>query len=1007
MRHSTFMPHSLTLLAGAMAALASGQALAETAGKVSFVTGNVTATSPDGQSRALTRGAAINGGDRIETRGGRLQIRFTDGGFVSLQPNSVFGVDQYLYANKAPEETSLFFSLLRGGMRTVTGAIGKVNKQSYKVRTPVATIGIRGTGYRATTDNNRTLVSVGHGLVNVENVLGNITGGAGQNILVTNDIPPTLTRESAEIKATGPEGDVEEALADNGEDDTPAFGEQVDEDGNTLLLAKDSSGKFLFIEPAIATLPNTDTATGKPVYSIVTSSMTGGALTGLAAVFNQGTDPDKRGGLLGLADLNTNPMTTLLDKGTLQFHGIQTVASVSASGAVSAISWGEYTNGSVVTNSLSGTSTLSDTQFESYVIGNTANPDVLPKLGTARYSLLGGTTPRLNQTLGGTLDVFKMNVDFAQANIDIRLDLTMSGEKFMATGTDIGFDGLGSTFQLFGLSTVSDGSSCLPSGCSTNINGFFAGNARSLIGAAYNMFTGLGTISGTAGLGQTSFTPYVPTPTLDNSNVTLPVPSPVFSLAAPIYNGGVANFSHNNLWATFDQTYGANRGGLLTLDNLNGAVFDSGTLNFNNVTTLKNLSWGEFTDGAAAIDNLGSGLVASATQFEPYIVGYSAPTLLGSGKATYNLVGGSTPRLNQTIAATLNNFTITIDFDYALLDLALGVTASGLTANVTGNDIAVPDIFVDGAFNLSTSNFNQLTVSGSACTSFCTADISGFFAGVGGTQIGSAYSILTDVGTIKGVAALDIGTPSSSAGVLPDAQLYTMTTTASAAVLGGYNYGDPMTMSLLADFNASGELVSASETYPSSNTRLQNQTASVADAGTHKTLSWGRFVNGDVLVDGSPVTLAGPDSVHYVIGQETPAAMMSALVGQGGTATYSLGGHTTPTGINGVGSSVSGNLTVDFGAATVGINMDVDMGASLYGVTGSMDIAGAQFAGSGLSTTINGGSCPSGCSTDINGFFSGQQAQQIGLTYKINDFGTDTIKGAATFERGDITLPLP
>lgn len=746
MRHITFIPRTRTLLAGAMAALAGGQALAETAGRVSFVNGSVSATSPDGQSRALRRGDAINGGDRIETRSGRLQIRFTDGGFVSLQPNTVFGVDQYLYANKAPEETSLFFSLLRGGMRTVTGAIGKVNKQSYKVRTPVATIGIRGTGYLAETDSERTLVSVGAGLVYVENSFGNATGAAGQNIEATLQRPPQLTREAPEIRATRPEGDAEEALADNSEDDTPAFGEQVDADGNTLLLVKDSSGNFVFITPVIAATLQ-----------------------------------------------NSNPVTQ----------------------------------------------------------------------------------------------------------------------------------------------------------------------------------------------------------------------SPVFSLAAPIYNGSVANFIHNKLLATFDQSTGINRGAMLTLDSANGPVFDSGTLKFSGVTTLKNLSWGEFTDGAAAIDNLGSGLVASATQFEPYIVGYSATSLLGSGKATYNLVGGSTPRLNQTIAATLNNFTITIDFDFALLDLALGVTANGVTANVTGNDIAVPDIFVNGTFNLSTSNSNQLTVSGSACTSFCTADISGFFAGVGGTQIGSAYSILTDVGTIKGVAALDSGTPSSSAGVLPDAKLYTMTTTANAAVLGGYNYGDPLSMSLLADFNTNGELVSATELYPSTNTRLQNQTASVADAGTRKTLSWGRFVNGDVLIDGSPVTLAGPDSVHYVIGQETPAAMMSALAGQGGTATYSLNGHTTPTGINGVGSSVSGNLIVNFGAATIGVNMDVDMGANLYGVTGSMAIAGAQFAGTGLSTTINGGSCPSGCSTDINGFFSGQQAQQIGLTYKISDFGTDTIKGAATFERGNITLPLP
>src|SRR6218665_3445229 len=169
------------LLAASITLLSSG-AMAETAGRVSFVSGDVTASSGGGSSRQLNRGDIINGGDKISTQAGRLQIRFTDGGFVSLQPNTIFGVDQYLYANKPPEESSLFFSLLQGGMRTITGAIGKVNKQSYKVRTPVATIGIRGTGYLASLTERGLIVSVGSGFVNVSNDNGQITGGAGQNI---------------------------------------------------------------------------------------------------------------------------------------------------------------------------------------------------------------------------------------------------------------------------------------------------------------------------------------------------------------------------------------------------------------------------------------------------------------------------------------------------------------------------------------------------------------------------------------------------------------------------------------------------------------------------------------------------------------------------------------------------------------------------------------------------------------------------------------------------------
>jgi len=146
------------LLAVMVATLFSGQALAETAGRVTFITGDVVAISSDGNRRTLTKSDLVNSGERLETGKGRLQIRFTDGSFISLQPNTVFGLDNYTFARTKPQEGSLLFSFIRGGMRTVSGAIGKVNRANYTVKTPVGTIGIRGTGYVATQEPNGRLL---------------------------------------------------------------------------------------------------------------------------------------------------------------------------------------------------------------------------------------------------------------------------------------------------------------------------------------------------------------------------------------------------------------------------------------------------------------------------------------------------------------------------------------------------------------------------------------------------------------------------------------------------------------------------------------------------------------------------------------------------------------------------------------------------------------------------------------------------------------------------------
>lgn len=167
------------------------------AGKVEFVVGNVAAIGPDGRSRPLAKGADIDAGDTIQTGDGRAQVRFIDGGFISLTPNTEFKVNEYNYSGKADGTEKGFFGLVKGGLRAVTGAIGHTNKKTYLVNTPVATIGIRGTEFLATMDE-KLIVRVGDGAIYITNDAGDIVlykgqagevGGPGQRPRYTTDEP--------------------------------------------------------------------------------------------------------------------------------------------------------------------------------------------------------------------------------------------------------------------------------------------------------------------------------------------------------------------------------------------------------------------------------------------------------------------------------------------------------------------------------------------------------------------------------------------------------------------------------------------------------------------------------------------------------------------------------------------------------------------------------------------------------------------------------------------------
>lgn len=117
------------------------------AGKVIFTSGINKVIDTNGNERIAKRGAIVNAGDRIQTSTGRLQVRFNDNGFVSIKPRSELLIEQYTFNGQEDGSENAIFNLLKGSVRAITGLIGRKNKQAYQYKTPVATIGIRGTAF--------------------------------------------------------------------------------------------------------------------------------------------------------------------------------------------------------------------------------------------------------------------------------------------------------------------------------------------------------------------------------------------------------------------------------------------------------------------------------------------------------------------------------------------------------------------------------------------------------------------------------------------------------------------------------------------------------------------------------------------------------------------------------------------------------------------------------------------------------------------------------------------
>lgn len=429
---------------------------AEPIGRVLVAVGDTTALR-NGVVVKLTRGAEVQSGDTLRTgEASNMQVRFTDAGITALRSNSSLRIDDYGFENKPGVDKS-FFSLLKGGMRAITGLIGSHSRDNYAVKATTATIGIRGTNFLlAQCDNdcfNRDGSKAEDGL------FGGVTDGriavtnqAGEKEFGKNEFfhvpstdalpkpllaPPSFLRDQLEGQAKSKEGKPPAATVAAAEGGATAAAPapaptdttqpapqltefvpaQQDVVQTNLGVAAGSYPYLHAIVGANASLFSDGFSPSPSPHSFSEAFVEQGVLTIIdPAKLSQYHDAF----FAQIVTSQTPALTFLMNAfsvsatsdyyanydqfgnpigapaGTVNFSFTKTAATNTGSNALAGnLSWGRHTetDQATIVSGLDVGITFGDTRNEHWATGDLVNFAALPTTGTYSYAWVGGTNP--------------------------------------------------------------------------------------------------------------------------------------------------------------------------------------------------------------------------------------------------------------------------------------------------------------------------------------------------------------------------------------------------------------------------------------------------------------------------------------------------------------------------------------------------------------------------------------------------------------------------------------
>ena len=475
-----FKPRPLALAIAVAVGSIPGASFGAAAGRIQFAFGEVSVQGADGASAPVKKGQEIAAGDTVVTERGRAQIKFTDGALVSLQPKTSFKIDDYNFAGSEDGSERSFFSLFRGGLRTITGAIGHRNRNAYRVTTPVATIGIRGTEYLVLLDDSGMIVTVGDGSIAVIN-------DAGEVILTNGQTGRVIDKETAaQLLAQKPVVGPQEPSKDVRDEDDTGESQQDDEDIVLNITGDEGNPDDLIVggeeEPPPPPPPvptKLESGSGFSVASTFYSNnfegpvsfldtdsdatFVEGQMTGFTSNFEGGSFPSDIGDL------------DLVEAGSDRYIGWGRWSSPDDA-------FNEFTHGR--TGGAADPDAFNDTnESMHYVVGKPTDLVALAETGEieARYSVLSHTTPTDRNGDLGTFEGATFLLDIQDQQVAGTVAVTMDSFDYaLFFNSPIGPGGFQSN------AFVGSSSSCSFS-CSGFVSGLVAGPAAERAGFVYHI----------------------------------------------------------------------------------------------------------------------------------------------------------------------------------------------------------------------------------------------------------------------------------------------------------------------------------------------------------------------------------------------------------------------------------------------------------------------------------------------------------------------------------------
>ncbi len=170
------LPYSIAIAALTLAG--QGAALADARIGVAAVVKN----DVRGKSGSLAVGSSVFANERIKTGdAASAQLMFVDKTVVNVGPKAELLLDKYVY-NPNRGSGQVVVNAVQGSMRFVTGS---QNPTNYSIKTPVATLGIRGTVVDLQISGLETFIGVLEGSLTIRMMDGSLmTVNAGQYVVI-------------------------------------------------------------------------------------------------------------------------------------------------------------------------------------------------------------------------------------------------------------------------------------------------------------------------------------------------------------------------------------------------------------------------------------------------------------------------------------------------------------------------------------------------------------------------------------------------------------------------------------------------------------------------------------------------------------------------------------------------------------------------------------------------------------------------------------------------------